>query len=97
MNGFFTHGQTSDARIWSLYCGMVSWSVSLSLTDLHIKETEDNEAVVSTVIDLHRLMKTKYLPAVQGWVQVGTNTEKWNVKLENNLWATASTVLTPEQ
>lgn len=42
----------------------------LSSTALHIKETEDNEAVVSTVIDLHRLIKTKHLPAVQGWVQV---------------------------
>uniref|UniRef100_A0A7N9B0N0 UV-stimulated scaffold protein A n=1 Tax=Mastacembelus armatus TaxID=205130 RepID=A0A7N9B0N0_9TELE len=39
---------------------------------LHVEETEDNEAVVSTVIDLYRLITTKHLPAVQGWVQVFT-------------------------
>lgn len=37
-----------------------------------MKETEDNEPVVSTVIDLHKLITTKHLPAVQGWVQVRT-------------------------
>lgn len=41
-----------------------------SPTGLHIQETEDNEAVVSTVIDLQRLMETKYLPAVRSWCQV---------------------------
>lgn len=46
----------------------------LSVPDLHIKETEDNEAVVSTLIDLHRLLTFKHLPAVQGWIQVRTNT-----------------------
>lgn len=40
---------------------------------LHVKETEDNEAVVSTLIDIHRLITCKHLPAVQGWVQVSTN------------------------
>lgn len=55
--------------------GLISHSYSLDLNlspGLHIKETEDNEAVVSTVIDLHRLITTKHLPAVQGWVQVFT-------------------------
>uniref|UniRef100_A0A3B4X2N7 UV-stimulated scaffold protein A n=1 Tax=Seriola lalandi dorsalis TaxID=1841481 RepID=A0A3B4X2N7_SERLL len=42
------------------------------LSGFHLKETEDNEVVVSTVIDLHRLITTKHLPAVQGWVQVFT-------------------------
>lgn len=46
----------------------------LSVPDLYIKETEDNEAVVSTLIDLHRLLTFKHLPAVQGWIQVRTNT-----------------------
>uniref|UniRef100_A0A3Q3LA87 UV-stimulated scaffold protein A n=1 Tax=Labrus bergylta TaxID=56723 RepID=A0A3Q3LA87_9LABR len=55
--------------------GLISHSYSLDLnlsTGLHLKETEDNEAVVSTVIDLHKLIKTKHLPAVQSWVQVFT-------------------------
>ncbi|CAJ1057980.1 UV-stimulated scaffold protein A [Xyrichtys novacula] len=55
--------------------GLISHSYSLDLNisqGLHVKETEDNEAVISTVIDLHRLIQTKHLPAVQGWVQVFT-------------------------
>ncbi|KAM7417071.1 hypothetical protein PAMA_016941 [Pampus argenteus] len=55
--------------------GLISHSYYLDLNlspGLHVKETEDNEAVVSTVIDLHRLITTKHLPAVQGWVQVFT-------------------------
>lgn len=47
--------------------------IFLPLTGLQVKETEDNEAVVSTVIDLHKLIKTKHLPAVHGWVQVQTH------------------------
>ena len=43
------------------------------LSGFHVKETEDNEAVVSTVIDLHRVITTKHLPAVQGWVKVSTD------------------------
>lgn len=38
--------------------------------DLNVKETEENEAVVNTVRDLHRLVSSKYLPAVQSWIQV---------------------------
>uniref|UniRef100_A0AAX7TH64 UV-stimulated scaffold protein A n=1 Tax=Astatotilapia calliptera TaxID=8154 RepID=A0AAX7TH64_ASTCA len=55
--------------------GLISHSYSLDLNlspGLHVKETEDNEPVVSTVIDLHKLITTKHLPAVQGWVQVFT-------------------------
>uniref|UniRef100_A0AAQ5YHY5 UV-stimulated scaffold protein A n=1 Tax=Amphiprion ocellaris TaxID=80972 RepID=A0AAQ5YHY5_AMPOC len=55
--------------------GLISHSYSLDLNlspGLHVKETEDNEPVVSTVIDLHRLITTKHLPAVQGWIQVFT-------------------------
>ena len=43
-----------------------------NFSGFHVKESEDNEAVVSTVIDLHRLITTKHLPAVQSWVQVST-------------------------
>lgn len=55
--------------------GLISHSYSLDLnlsTGLHVKENEDNEAVVSTVRDLHKLITTKHLPAVQGWVQIFT-------------------------
>ncbi|XP_059201486.1 UV-stimulated scaffold protein A [Centropristis striata] len=55
--------------------GLISHSYNLDLNlspGLHVKETEDNEAVVSTVIDLHKLITTKHLPAVQSWLQVFT-------------------------
>lgn len=52
---------------------MSLFAVFLS-TGLHVKETEDNEAVVSTVKDLHKLITNKYLAAVQGWVQVSKDT-----------------------
>ncbi|XP_041653616.1 UV-stimulated scaffold protein A [Cheilinus undulatus] len=67
--------ETPDDDSFIRNSGLISHSYSLDLNlspGLHIKETEDNEAVVSTVIDLHKLIKTKYLPAVQGWVQVFT-------------------------
>ncbi|XP_069580732.1 UV-stimulated scaffold protein A isoform X1 [Brachyistius frenatus] len=53
--------------------GLISHAYSLDLNlspGLHV--TEDNEPVVSVMGDLHRLITTKYLPAVQGWVQVFT-------------------------
>ncbi|KAM4586058.1 UV-stimulated scaffold protein A isoform 2-T3 [Fundulus diaphanus] len=55
--------------------GLIShtYSLDVSLSPvLRVKETEDNEAVVSTAMELHRLISTKHLPAVQGWVQVFT-------------------------
>lgn len=55
--------------------GLISHAYSLDLnlsTGLHVKENEDNEAVVSTVRDLHKLITTKHLPTVQGWVQIFT-------------------------
>ncbi|KAM3849324.1 UV-stimulated scaffold protein A [Diretmus argenteus] len=55
--------------------GMISHSYSLDINldpDLHVKETEENEAVVSMVIDLRKLITTKHLPAVQSWVQAFT-------------------------
>lgn len=64
-----------DEDLFLRNSGLISHAYSLDLNlspGLHVKETEDNEAVVSTVIDLHRLIKTKHLPAVQGWVQIFT-------------------------
>lgn len=56
----------------------------LSVPDIYIKETEDNEAVVSTLIDLHRLLTFKHLPAVQGWIQVRANV--WIHIIDCQLW-----------
>ncbi|XP_056238942.1 UV-stimulated scaffold protein A isoform X2 [Seriola aureovittata] len=67
--------ETFDGDLFIRNSGLISHSYSLDLNlnpGFHLKETEDNEVVVSTVIDLHRLITTKHLPAVQGWVQVFT-------------------------
>uniref|UniRef100_A0A3B3W2I2 UV-stimulated scaffold protein A n=1 Tax=Poecilia latipinna TaxID=48699 RepID=A0A3B3W2I2_9TELE len=53
--------------------GLIShtYSLDVSLSSvLHVKETEDNEPVVSTMMELHKVISSKHLPAVQGWVQV---------------------------
>ncbi|XP_053734995.1 UV-stimulated scaffold protein A isoform X1 [Synchiropus splendidus] len=68
-----TDGEDEDSFIRN--SGLISHSYNLDLKlspGIHVNETEDNEAVVSTVIDLHRLITNKHLPAVQGWVQVFT-------------------------
>lgn len=68
-------GDPLDDDLFIRNSGLISHSYSLDLNlspGLHVKETDDNEAVVSTVIDLHRLIKSKHLPAVQNWVQVFT-------------------------
>ncbi|XP_054648519.1 UV-stimulated scaffold protein A isoform X2 [Dunckerocampus dactyliophorus] len=55
--------------------GLISRSYCLDLNlspGLHVAETEDNEAVVSTLLDLQRLLTSKHLPAVRHWVQVFT-------------------------
>ncbi|XP_013884743.1 UV-stimulated scaffold protein A [Austrofundulus limnaeus] len=55
--------------------GLISHSYSLDVSlspVLTVKETEDNEAVVSTMVELRRLLTSKHLPVVQNWVQVFT-------------------------
>uniref|UniRef100_A0AAY5E9E4 UV-stimulated scaffold protein A n=1 Tax=Electrophorus electricus TaxID=8005 RepID=A0AAY5E9E4_ELEEL len=55
--------------------GLMSHSYRLDLsisTDLKVKETEENEAVLNTMRDLHRLITTRYLPMVQSWIQIFT-------------------------
>ncbi|XP_028272355.1 UV-stimulated scaffold protein A isoform X2 [Parambassis ranga] len=67
--------EPADEDLFIRNSGLISHSYSLDLNlspGLHVKETDDNEAVVSTVIDLYKLITTKHLPAVQGWVQVFT-------------------------
>ncbi|XP_037317234.2 UV-stimulated scaffold protein A isoform X2 [Pungitius pungitius] len=68
-------GESLDKDLFLRNSGLISHAYNLDLNlspGLRVKETEDNEAVVSTVKDLHRLITNKYLPAVQGWIQVFT-------------------------
>uniref|UniRef100_A0A8C1YP59 UV-stimulated scaffold protein A n=1 Tax=Cyprinus carpio TaxID=7962 RepID=A0A8C1YP59_CYPCA len=55
--------------------GLMSYRYQLELnvsTDLKLRETKENEALVNTVRDLHRLITTRHLPLVQSWIQVFT-------------------------
>ncbi|XP_043112973.1 UV-stimulated scaffold protein A isoform X2 [Puntigrus tetrazona] len=55
--------------------GLMSYRYQLELsvsTDLKLRETEENEAIVNTVRDLHRLITSRHLPLVQSWIQVFT-------------------------
>ncbi|KAM4621442.1 UV-stimulated scaffold protein A [Polymixia lowei] len=64
-----------DEDLFIRNSGLISHSYSLDINldqGLHVRETEENEAVVSTVRDLHRLITSKHLPAVQSWIQVLT-------------------------
>ncbi|XP_060783442.1 UV-stimulated scaffold protein A isoform X2 [Neoarius graeffei] len=66
-------GVDEDAFIRS--SGLMSHTYHLDLnmsSDLNVKETEENEAVLNNMRDLHRLISSKYLPAVQSWIQVFT-------------------------
>lgn len=51
--------------------------------DLKLRETEENEAIVNTVRDLHRLVTTRHMPLVQSWIQVSPLTSERNHSFPN--------------
>ncbi|XP_062856395.1 UV-stimulated scaffold protein A [Trichomycterus rosablanca] len=64
-----------DADMFIRSTGLMSRTYQLDLninTDLNVKETEDNEAILNNIKDLQRVISTKHLPIVQSWVQVFT-------------------------
>ncbi|KAK7138463.1 hypothetical protein R3I94_013935 [Phoxinus phoxinus] len=68
-------GDVPDVNVFLRSTGLMSYKYQLELdvcTDLQVRETEENEALVNTVRDLHRLVTTRHLPLVQSWVQVFT-------------------------
>ncbi|XP_035403305.1 UV-stimulated scaffold protein A isoform X2 [Cygnus atratus] len=55
--------------------GLISHKYSLDLeisTDLKVHENEDNTAVINNVVDAHKLLRNKFLPSVQSWIQLFT-------------------------
>ncbi|XP_056099045.1 UV-stimulated scaffold protein A [Rhinichthys klamathensis goyatoka] len=68
-------GEVPDVNVFLRSSGLMSYKYQLELnvsTDLQVRETEENEALVNTVRDLHRLVTTRHLPLVQSWIQVFT-------------------------
>ncbi|NWZ25134.1 UVSSA protein, partial [Asarcornis scutulata] len=55
--------------------GLISHKYTLDLeisTDLKVHENEDNTAVINNVVDAHKLLRNKFLPSVQSWIQLFT-------------------------
>nr|E1C760.1 RecName: Full=UV-stimulated scaffold protein A [Gallus gallus] len=46
--------------------------LELSTADIKVHENEDNTAVINSVADAHKLVRNKFLPSVQSWIQLFT-------------------------
>ncbi|XP_071609365.1 UV-stimulated scaffold protein A [Heliangelus exortis] len=64
-----------DYQIFVRSHGLVSHKYTLDLeisTDIKVQENEDNTAIINNVIDAHRLLRNKFWPSVQSWIQLFT-------------------------
>ncbi|XP_009946367.1 PREDICTED: UV-stimulated scaffold protein A-like, partial [Leptosomus discolor] len=55
--------------------GLISHKYTLDLeisTDIKVHENEDNTAIINSVMDSHRLLRNKFWPSVQSWIQLFT-------------------------
>lgn len=55
--------------------GLGSHKYTLNLeisTDVRVHENEDNAAIINNVMDAYKLIKNKFLPSVQSWIQLFT-------------------------
>ncbi|NXE44967.1 UVSSA protein, partial [Casuarius casuarius] len=55
--------------------GLISHKYTLDLeisTDIKVHENEDNTAIINNIMDAHRLLRNKFLPTVQSWIQLFT-------------------------
>ncbi|XP_060089546.1 UV-stimulated scaffold protein A [Heteronotia binoei] len=67
-------GDDDDAAFVRSY-GLGSHKYALSLeisTDVKLQENEDNTAIINAVTDAHKLIRNKFLPSVQSWIQLFT-------------------------
>ncbi|KAM8808826.1 UVSSA protein, partial [Eudromia elegans] len=74
--------------------GLISHKYTLDLeisTDIKVHENEDNTAIINNIMDAHRLLRNKFLPTVQSWIQlftrVGINDDRLRcaIDLKNKL------------
>ncbi|NWH66494.1 UVSSA protein, partial [Geococcyx californianus] len=55
--------------------GLISHKYTLDLeisTDIKVHENEDNTAIINNAMDAHKLLKNKFCPSVQTWIQLFT-------------------------
>ncbi|XP_067312894.1 UV-stimulated scaffold protein A [Pseudorasbora parva] len=70
-----TDEEDADENLFLRSTGLISYKYQLELnlsTGVQVRETEENEALVNTVRDLHKLITSRHLPVVRSWVQVFT-------------------------
>ncbi|NWR85744.1 UVSSA protein, partial [Furnarius figulus] len=74
--------------------GLISHKYTLDLevsTDIKVQENEDNTAIINSVMDAHKLLRNKFLPSVQSWIQLltkaGINDDRLRsaIELKNKL------------
>ncbi|NWU79580.1 UVSSA protein, partial [Onychorhynchus coronatus] len=56
--------------------GLISHKYTLDLeistADIKVQENEDNTAIINSVMDAHKLLRNKFWPSVQSWIQLLT-------------------------
>ncbi|NXQ29826.1 UVSSA protein, partial [Alaudala cheleensis] len=77
--------------------GLISHKYSLDLevstADIKVQENEDNTAIINSVMDAHKLLRNKFWPSVQSWIQLltraGINDDRLRcaIELKNKLEA----------
>ncbi|NXA91085.1 UVSSA protein, partial [Melanocharis versteri] len=74
--------------------GLISHKYTLDLeisTDIKVQENEDNTAIINSVMDAHKLLRNKFWPSVQSWIQLltraGINDDRLRcaIELKNRL------------
>uniref|UniRef100_A0ACB8FJ42 Uncharacterized protein n=1 Tax=Sphaerodactylus townsendi TaxID=933632 RepID=A0ACB8FJ42_9SAUR len=66
-------GADEAAFVRSHGLGSHKYALSLEIsTDVKLEENEDNTAIINSVTDAHKLIRNKFLPSVQSWIQLFT-------------------------
>ncbi|NXH44971.1 UVSSA protein, partial [Dicaeum eximium] len=75
--------------------GLISHKYTLDLevstADIKVQENEDNTAIINSVMDAHKLLRNKFWPSVQSWIQLltraGVNDDRLRcaIELKNKL------------
>ncbi|NXX87787.1 UVSSA protein, partial [Centropus bengalensis] len=65
-----------DYQTFVRHHGLISHEYTLDLeistVDIKVHENEDNTAIINNVTDAHKLLKNKFWPLVQSWIQLFT-------------------------
>ncbi|NXP91635.1 UVSSA protein, partial [Passerina amoena] len=70
--------------------GLISHKYTLDLeistADIKVQENEDNTAIINSVMDAHKLLRNKFWPSVQSWIQLltraGVNDDRLRCAIE---------------